>query len=84
MNIIRIDLPQCNLKTCGYYSDGNCIDKKQNDICEYAYMKRNELDEGYLSDWYISSVDETVNPVWTENHIKELVNDFVVIPRIDK
>ena len=38
------------------------------------------VDEGYLQDWYISSVSEDDEPVWTEAHIEELANDFIVIP----
>ena len=37
--------------------------------------------EGYLTDWYISSVDSTDSPVWTEEHISELCNDFYIIPK---
>lgn len=36
--------------------------------------------EGDLADWYIHSVDDC-EPVWTENHIEELCNDFIVIPK---
>ena len=37
-------------------------------------------------DWYINSVaeygDEKLNePCWTETHIEELANDFIVIPK---
>ena len=35
---------------------------------------------GTLSDWYISSVDNS-DPIWTDAHIDELVNDFYVIPK---
>lgn len=35
---------------------------------------------GYLSDWYISSVGDE-SPVWTDEHINELLNDFLVIPK---
>lgn len=35
---------------------------------------------GTLTDWYISSVDDS-EPVWTDAHIEELVRDFYVIPR---
>lgn len=38
------------------------------------------VDEGYLNDWYISSVTDD-DPKWTEAHIKELVNDFYLIPK---
>lgn len=42
------------------------------------------LEEAYdqktLTDWYISSVDDN-QPVWTEAHIEELLEDFYVIPK---
>ena len=34
----------------------------------------------YLSDWYQNSIDDTKPPVWTDEHIYELVNDFLIIP----
>ena len=48
--------------------------------------KSEEVLEGYLVDWYINSVaeynDEKLNePRWTEAHIEELTNDFIVIPK---
>lgn len=36
---------------------------------------------GYLTDWYITSVSENDKPVWTDEHIEELYNDFYVIPK---
>ena len=45
------------------------------------YINKNEsVDESYLQNWYIDSVDEAVTPHWTEEHIEELVKDFIVIP----
>lgn len=45
------------------------------------YIDKNEaVGEGYLQDWYIASVSEDDEPVWTEAHIEELANDFIVIP----
>lgn len=50
------------------------------------YLDKNTaVDEGYLADWYIHSLveynDEKLNePRWTEEHIEELINDFIVIP----
>lgn len=38
------------------------------------------VDNGYLSDWYISSVGNET-PVWTDAHIDELLGDFIVIPK---
>lgn len=46
------------------------------------YINKSEaVGEGYLQDWYISSVVGDVEPVWTEAHIEELANDFIVIPK---
>lgn len=39
------------------------------------------VDRGYLIDWYINSVSEDDAPVWTEDHIDELVADFNLYPR---
>ena len=39
------------------------------------------VDFGYLSDWYINSIDNTIPPIWTDEHIEELLNDFCVIPK---
>ena len=45
------------------------------------YISREAVvDAGYLSDWYISSVGNE-SPVWTDEHIDELLNDFLVIPK---
>lgn len=35
----------------------------------------------YLVAWYISSVSDEDKPIWTEEHIEELLKDFIVIPR---
>ena len=43
-------------------------------------LKEMAVDEGYLTDWYINSTDDS-DPVWTEEHIKELVGDFILIPK---
>ena len=47
--------------------------------------KKNLLDTAYdfatLADWYISSVNEKDTPLWTVEHITELLNDFYLIPK---
>lgn len=35
---------------------------------------------GYLISWYIQSVDRH-QPIWTEEHLKELDKDFIIIPK---
>ena len=44
-------------------------------------MDKNPVDRAYLEDWYIHSVDETKEPVWTTEHLDELFNDFILIPK---
>lgn len=39
------------------------------------------MDKSTLYDWYITSVSPKDEPVWTDRHIKELLNDFYVIPK---
>lgn len=48
---MRIDLPQCNLKTCRYCFDGNCTNKVKYEICEYAFLRK----VGYEICKYIST-----------------------------
>ena len=36
---------------------------------------------GYLISWYIQSVDGH-QPIWTEEHLKELDKDFILIPKL--
>lgn len=50
------------------------------------FIKNNAVDEGFLQDWYQSSVSETDTPVWTDEHIEEVVGDFYLIPKevVDK
>lgn len=49
---------------------------------EKRYVDLNKaVDIGYLGDWYQSSIDTTVLPIWTEEHLEELCNDFIIIPK---
>ncbi len=45
------------------------------------FIKENVVSEGFLQDWYQNSVLETDIPVWTDEHITEMVGDFYLIPR---
>ena len=38
-------------------------------------------DYSTLYDWYITSVSQRDEPVWTEKHLKELMSDFYLIPK---
>lgn len=48
------------------------IKKLIEDIC---------VSRGYLTDWYQQSIDESVEPIWTDAHLDELHNDFYLIPK---
>ena len=39
------------------------------------------MDKSTLCDWYITSVKQKDTPVWTGEHIEELLNDFYIIPK---
>ena len=46
------------------------------------YIEReNAYDYETLEDWFINSVSNTDSPIWTKEHLKELINDFYVIPK---
>ncbi len=38
------------------------------------------VDEGYLQNWYIDSVDDSP-PLWTDEHVEELFKDFYCVPK---
>ena len=44
-------------------------------------IKERSVDLSYLTSWYISSIDNTVPPVWTDEHLEELLKDFYIIPK---
>lgn len=60
----------------------HCQNRRRSDDMEYI-SREEAVDAGYLSDWYISSVGDEP-PVWTDAHIEELLNDFIVIPKDTK
>lgn len=45
------------------------------------FIEKNSVDEGFLHDWYQSSVIESDSPVWTDEHIAEVCGDFYLIPK---
>lgn len=45
------------------------------------FIEENAVGEGYLSDWYINSVMDDDEPIWTEEHIAEVYGDFYLIPK---
>ena len=53
---------------------------KTNTIKEKKTVSGIPVSRGILSDWYIYSVSNK-QPVWTEEHLDELFNDFYLIPK---
>lgn len=45
------------------------------------FIEEKAVDEGFLQDWYRSSVDDRDNPIWTDEHIAEVCGDFYLIPK---
>lgn len=45
------------------------------------WIHDNCVDEGFLSDWYQSSVNEDDDPSWSDAHISEVTGDFYLIPK---
>ena len=48
---------------------------------EWADKHPNAIDMSYLQNWYQDSIDETKEPIWTDQHLEELFNDFYLIPK---
>lgn len=54
----------------------------QTKLREFLKIKYpNKLDKSTLTDFFISSVDEEQSPIWTDEHIEELLYNFDVIPK---
>lgn len=45
------------------------------------FIDEQAVGEGFLQDWYQNSVDDTQEPVWTDEHISEVCGDFYLIPK---
>lgn len=58
--------------------------EKLADYIKTANRSEEIIDSGYLEDWYINSIDDTIPPIWTTEHIEELLNDFYVIPKKER
>ena len=51
------------------------------DGARWADKHPNAIDMSYLQNWYQDSIDETKEPIWTDQHLEELFNDFYLIPK---
>lgn len=54
---------------------------KEEALIVKKFFDNHAIDIGHLYDWYQLSIDETVPPIWTDEHIEELNNDFYLIPK---
>ena len=58
---MRVDLPFCNLITCRYQFDGNCMNKNKYDTCEYTEAAENlnllqeEMDRPVKTLWELTT-----------------------------
>ena len=64
---MRIDLPQCSLKTCRYNFDHNCKNKTEYDRCEFQLIK------SYI--YFTNSEDDLRKFYADANRIKEAVEN---------
>ena len=47
-----------------------------------SYLSTDEAyDYATLACWYQNSIDETQPPIWTDEHLEELLKDFYIIPK---
>ena len=62
--IMRIDLPQCDFKSCRHYFDGNCRSKDLFRECTYQQLRESSLKIELVSstsgDWHGLYVNETL------------------------
>ena len=70
---MRMELPLCNLKTCRYCFDGNCIEKIMYEQCEYTLAKQERpqsewikftLEGGFLSSYKCLNCGFNGNQLW--------------------
>lgn len=61
---MRIDLPQCDFKSCRYHFDGNCRSKELFRECTYQQLRESSLKIELVSstsgDWHALYVNETL------------------------
>lgn len=69
------------LKSCFESENDKIFNFQLSNEFAKKFIKENAVDEGFLQDWYQSSVSKTDTPVWTDEHIAEMVGDFYLIPR---
>ena len=62
---------------CDFYPE---IRKKARKESKVKIVSGTPIGRGDLSDWYIHSVGDS-DPVWTEQHLDELFNDFYLIAK---
>lgn len=51
------------------------------EIIQHIRYDEVKVDLNFLVTWYIDSVNSKDTPKWTEEHLKKLNDDFILIPR---
>lgn len=49
--------------------------------CRWSDRHPDCISAAYLHCWYQDSIDATIHPIWTDEHIEELFHDFYLIPK---
>lgn len=62
------------------YLNSNGYEDVAKDVRRLVDLEK-AMDKSTLYDWYVTSVKQKDTPVWTGEHIEELLNDFYIIPK---
>lgn len=44
-------------------------------------IKKKFVKRRVLENWYQDSINEEIEPIWTDKHLDELFNDFYLLPK---
>ena len=61
--------------------EAQCVEFACKEMVKWVDEHPNAIDMSYLQNWYQDSIDETKEPIWTDQHLEELFNDFYLIPK---
>ena len=81
---VRVEIKNTVTKMIKSGHDVRDVSESLTRVAVQLMAEMNEImDRGTLVDWYVNSVSPDVPPIWTEEHIDELLTDFHVIPKED-
>lgn len=58
-----------------------CVKDLHNELKQFTLGYNDIMSKDELTNWFIDSVSTNEEPIWTEKHINELVDNFYVIPK---